>query len=299
MADWRLVHAYREVADDEEETPTVINGHSKLSEDEHASIISDMKNVRRAATALSVGHAMTHSRNELMKTAANIGLDFLDEGGMFLGKLNGPMTLIKSNLLSLCAHFRTYIAHQKMEIIREFGRDSNQYKSTTDFVDSVLENNGHFDFMNGMRNFILHVEMPLMKFNLHSEEQESVTLRIDFDLESLLDKRATWPRRTRRFIKNQNEALSLWTVIKNWDEGMSQIMRHCETHRVLPLRNSINRIRRIREEFGVPEGGQIGLWDIPDTSQPDYDTSRLNMQISWIDEADAAVCGEYIDLHEG
>lgn len=283
---WRLFHAYSKREPDQTSEPpiNVFNAIALLSEAERSEIDDASRAVRRAHSSLHIATAVVTNRDDLLDIIVNIGASFLDNPKLFNHGLNDPIAAISCKVLNLCASFRSYLEHQETHLKKQLGRSSGEWLAWRSFISKIENENQYYSLVYGLRNYIQHVDMPPLHFNLHSENPEEVSLSVDLVAEDLLIPTAQWSKEMRDFIKSHGARISLWEALKGWDAAFHQILEKSTEFRVRPARSAAELILGLRRRYDVPDYGMIGV--APELAPKD--DGSITISINWIEERASA-----------
>ncbi|MCD1635991.1 hypothetical protein K7H91_19715 [Martelella mediterranea] len=285
MADetrYALVHAYsiREHNNGMEEIENSINFVAELSYIESEELETDIRQVNSAASSLHIVRAVVANRDDLLEEFVNIGNTYLKAQGSYTISFDRGMAEISRKLLNLCASFRSYLEHQETHLKTELGRDSEGWINWRSFIGEVERKNRSYELIYGLRNYIQHVDMPPLAIELFADSPGEVSISVKLKKDKLLARGAQWSAQMRRYINSFDEGISLWRTLDEWNEAFQQIQIRGTELRIRPAGLSAKRILTLRERFGVPTGGQIGIALSP-VGPID---GEMKLSLRWIDE---------------
>lgn len=291
--EWGLVHAYSKFDPKTsiDELSSVFNVAAQIDELRREEIILDTSAIQEACSALHVGQAVLSNRDEFLEFIFGIGLRFLNDPKSFNDGFDQDILEISRRLLNLCASFRSYLEHQETFLKRENGRNSVDYQSWRDFLATIENSNKSYALIYGLRNYIQHVDMPPLAISVHSDDRESVTLSLELIRTDLLNPSAQWSSNMRSYLRSVDGNISLYEALEGWDRAFRSILRRNQNLRVLPARGAAERILSLRESYGLPGYGMVGI--TPMLARPPSDS--LTLTITWIEEQKARTVLEICD----
>lgn len=279
---WMFVHIDRD--ESQKENPVIINAICEISEIEKNELDLFNRQVETAIRAIDVLDAVHVNACELVELIVTTGKSHIEEGTILNESFENLSMEVSRRLLNLCASFNAMIKHQDAVITREHGKNSWQYCDWEKTKKELREKSIEYSLIYGLRNFIEHVGMPEISYNINASHDGKVVLNFSLERSSFLGKDVKLGTELKKIFKQQPDKISLFLLINGWDKVFQKLAFKIVQLRIGDVRCAAGTISQLRSKYLLPDNGKIGFCKFPKLKNKPSD---LNLSISWISEANA------------
>lgn len=275
---WNLVHAFESEVDGVVQNNLI--GFATISDEEKQVLHEANRLVETASERLHIIDAVHSNVEDLIEIIVSVGAQHL-QPTVFYPNLREFPKEVSRRLLNLCASFNAMIKHHDALLVRNFGRSSSQVSDWREFKNKLQRTRFGFALMYGLRNYIEHVDMPSISYNIHQTKNETVKVSIELSRDAfLVDEVRLGPEITTQF-KAQPEEIALLPLLENWHEVFYEIAHYVLGLRIGDIQQSAQAVAKIRNQYNVSEEGEVGFWFVPDFPEK---PTNLKIEITWLSD---------------
>jgi len=280
IGSWQLSFVSSEINEEDGQPMTKINAIELIC---HETLQADIKLISEYHSSLKLVQSVQLNLQQFLEAIVHYAADFLETESMTEEKFDQISLNFSRLFLNILSMFRSLLDHSDFSLSREFGKESEQFKSWKLIQSEQYDNSVEYRLFYKLRNYCQHVGMPPMQISFtNSADQEGIGFRLDLQRDVLLEERSSWNQQLIKDLESLPEKIPVLDAINEWSICFNRISKTLLEIKRIEALDAAKKILSHRERLKLPEeGGQLcAVWLPQVESKPD----SLNLKVTNLPE---------------
>lgn len=241
---------------------------------EYSNFIKDKENIRSFLSSIDLLDAFSKNLIDLTNYTNNKSIQFKDNlRNIYSENITLNVSRLFLNTLSM---FRSFIDFSNKSISFEYGKDSEEYNIWKEKQSEIFDCNFEYRFFSKMRNYTQHVGFPPIEITLSSTIDNPLPqLKISLKRNDLLEHKDIWKSKIYNEIRNCNELLPLFPMLKSLDSCLVKLLKTLLSIKSKRAIASSKRILNYRFDFKLFSGQELHYGTQKDNGNKEFQLKLL------------------------